>query len=360
MADRERRVTLESLGYSDWYREALNQRDADEACLARIVAVDRDRYVIAGPIGAVPAEATGKLLYCADSQEDMPCVGDWVIVDYLDSQEHAIIHDILPRKTILRRRAAGGKATYQPIAANIDVAYIVQSCDVDFNMNRLDRYIVMAKDGGIVPRLLLTKCDIVAGTGVEPLVEEAEKGRGIEATAISSVTGAGYEKLTRALQKGMTYCLLGSSGVGKSTILNRLLGGGELAVGSVREKSGKGRHTTTRRQLVSLENGALFVDTPGMRELGMMAFETGLGESFPDIAAASESCRYADCTHTVEEGCAILAKVASGHIATERYQSYLKLFNESKRYEMTNLEKRRKDKAFGKMLKNYKKFNKKR
>ncbi|HEY9595681.1 MAG TPA: ribosome small subunit-dependent GTPase A, partial [Spirochaetia bacterium] len=156
-----------------------------------------------------------------------------------------------------------------------------------------------------------------------------------------------------------TYCLIGSSGVGKSTILNRILGREELETAAVSARVGKGRHTTTRRQLVLLENGALFIDTPGMRELGMMAFETGLNEGFEEIAAAAESCRYADCTHTREKGCAVIAMVASGQLSEERYRSYLKLQKESRHYEMGYLEKRKKDRAFGKMLKSYEKSNRK-
>lgn len=351
-------MNLQDLGYSDWHRNKLEGCKADEAHLARIIAVDRDRYMIASPVGSVPAELTGRLLYCSDTLEDMPCVGDWVLVDHMDNQEHAVIHKVLPRRTILRRRAAGGRSAYQPIAANIDVAYIVQSCDVDYSLNRLDRYIVMAADGGITSKLLLTKCDLVSRAQVDRLIAEVKKDHSIDVVAISSTTGAGYGQLIQTLQKGMTYCLLGSSGVGKSTILNRLLGKESFAVGSVREKSGKGRHTTTRRQLIVLENGALFVDTPGMRELGMMAFGAGLEESYQDIVSVAEGCRYADCTHTVEKGCAVLAKVSTGQLSPERYQSYLKLLRESEHYEMTYQEKRKSDKAFGKMIKNYKRFNK--
>jgi ribosome biogenesis GTPase len=351
-------MKLEDLGYGSWHRDRLKEYKVGEGRLARIIAVDRNRYMISSPIGTIPAEATGKLTYCADTLEDMPCVGDWAIVDYLDNQEHATIHGVLPRKTILRRRAAGGTSEYQPIAANVDVAYIVQSCDVDYRLNRLDRYLVMAADGGITAKLLLTKCDLVSVADLERLVAEVKKDHGISVAALSSTTGAGYDLFEQTLEMGITYCLLGSSGVGKSTILNRLLGTEKLEVGSVREKSGKGRHTTTRRQLLVLGNGALFIDTPGMRELGMMAFAAGIDESFQDIVAGARECRYTDCTHTVEEGCAILEKVRTGQLSPERYQNYLKLLKESEHHEMTHLERRKKDKAFGKMIKNHSRFNK--
>jgi ribosome biogenesis GTPase len=353
-------VSLEDLGFSEWHRDKLKDVEADEAHVARIVAVDRDLYVIASPHGVLPAEATGKLLYAADAPEELPCVGDWVLVDYFDNQEHAVVHNVLPRRTLLRRRVAGRRSEYQSIAANIDVAYIVQSCDVDYNLNRLDRYVVMATDSGITPVLLLTKCDLAARSEVDRLIAEVKKDHSIDVVAISSITGVGYDEFTRTLEKGKTYCLLGSSGVGKSTLLNRLHGKEELAVAVVREKSGKGRHTTTRRQLVALENGALFIDTPGMRGLGMMALGAGLEGGFQDIVTAAEGCRYADCTHTVEQGCAVLQRVATGQLSRVRYQSYLKLLEESEHYEMTYLERRKKDQAFGKMIKDYQKLNKKR
>jgi ribosome biogenesis GTPase len=298
-------------------------------------------------------------MYCAESPEDMPCVGDWVFVDYLDNNEHAIVHEVLPRRTILRRRSSGARVDYQSIAANIDVAFIVQSCDVDFNLKRLDRYIVMTKDGGIDAVLLLTKADLVDGASLESMLADVRREHSVNVIPLSSASGAGYDRFKDTLEKGKTYCLIGSSGVGKSTILNTLVGKEEFATSTVREKSAKGRHTTTRRQLVLLDNGALFVDTPGMRELGMLAFGLGIDESYADIAELADRCGFSDCTHTIEKDCAVLASVAEGELTAERLQSYLKLVKESKYYETTYLEKRKKDKAFGKMLKNYAKFKEK-
>jgi ribosome biogenesis GTPase / thiamine phosphate phosphatase len=346
-------VNLEDLGDSDWCRSSLKSGSMAESKVARIVAVDRDRYMIGSQFGTMPAELTGRLSYCAETTEDMPCVGDWVLVDYYDQNTHAIVHEILPRRTILRRRSSGTRINYQLIAANIDVAFIVQSCDVDYNLNRLDRYIVMTKDGGIESRLLLTKSDLVEDSILESMIAEVRNEHHIEVIPLSSTSGAGYDRFEDTLKKGKTYCLIGSSGVGKSSILNRLIGKDEFATNTVQEKSAKGRHTTTRRQLVILGNGALFVDTPGMRELGMLGFGVGIHEGYADIAALAERCRFANCTHTTEIGCAVLQGVAGGEVTTERFQSYLKLAKESKHYEMTYLEKREKDKAFGKMVKNY-------
>ena len=351
-------MNLENLGYSVWYRSNWMSSGPAESRVARITAVDRDRYMIGGEFGSMPAEPTGRLSYGAETAEDMPCVGDWVSVDYHDENTHAIVHEILPRRTILRRRSPGARIDYQLIAANIDVAFIVQSCDVDYNLNRLDRYIVMTRDGGIDSKLLLTKSDLVRDSILQSMIEEVHKEHRIEAIPLSSTSGAGYDRFQDMLEKGKTYCLIGSSGVGKSSILNRLIGKDEFATNTVREKSAKGRHTTTRRQLVMLSNGALFVDTPGMRELGMLGFGTGIDEGYADIAAIAERCRFTDCTHTIEKGCAVLRSVAQGEVTTERFKSYLKLAKESKHYEMTYLEKRQKDKAFGKMVRNYMKSQK--
>jgi ribosome biogenesis GTPase len=315
--------------------------------------------MIGSEFGSMPAELTGKLSYCAESTEDIPCVGDWVLVDYYDQNTHAIIHEVLPRKSILRRRSSGARIDYQLIAANIDIAFIVQSCDVDYNLNRLDRYIVMTKDGGIESMLLLTKTDLVQDSILESMIAEVRKDHSIEVISLSSTSGAGYDRFQGTLEKGKTYCLIGSSGVGKSSILNKLIGKDEFATNAVREKSAKGRHTTTRRQLVILSNGALFVDTPGMRELGMLGFGVGIDEGYADIAVIAERCRFTNCTHTTEKGCAVLQSVAEGEVTTERFQSYLRLAKESKYYEMSYLEKREKDKAFGKMVKNYMKSQRK-
>lgn len=352
-------MNLEDLGYSDWCRSNPKSSAMAESEVARIIAVDRDRYIIGSDFGSMPAELTGKLSYCAETAEDIPCVGDWVLVDYHDQNTHAIVHEILPRRTILRRRSSGARIDYQLIAANIDVAFIVQSCDVDFNLNRLDRYIVMTMDGGIESMLLLTKSDLVQDSILVSMIAQVRKEHSLEVIPLSSTSGAGYDRFTDILKKGKTYCLIGSSGVGKSSILNKLIDKDEFATNTVREKSAKGRHTTTRRQLVILSNGALFVDTPGMRELGMLGFGVGIDEGYADIAAIAERCQFTNCTHTTEKGCAVLQSVAQGEVTTERFQSYQKLAKESRYYEMTYLEKRERDKAFGKMVKNYMKSTQK-
>ena len=253
--------------------------------LARVTAVDRGRYVVRDEHGEAPAELTGKFLYTAASSVDMPCVGDWVCVQYHDADTFATIHDMVPRKSFLRRKSPGKNIDFQMIAANIDVAFIVQSCHFDFNVRRLERYLVMVNEGHIEPVLLLTKTDLVSAAELERMLANI-RAAGITARIItlSNVTGEGVEQVKQLMVPGKTYCLLGSSGVGKTTLINHLSGRDALETGAV-SGTGEGRHTTTRRHLVVLDNGGLLIDMPGMRELGILSAGEGLDDSFADIKA---------------------------------------------------------------------------
>jgi len=283
---------------------------------------------------------------------DYPCVGDWAFVQYHNSDTFAIIHGLFPRKSFLRRKTPGKKIDYQAIAANIDVALIVQSCDFNFNLRRLERYLVMINEGQIEPILLLTKSDLVSPENLEQMILEVRQSNiHCRVIALSNITGSGLDQVRQLLETGRTYCLLGSSGVGKTTLLNHLVGRDLFETNTVRAKDGKGRHTTARRQLTVLDQGAMLIDTPGMRELGNIGVSTAIDETFTDIQELSKNCRFTDCTHTTETGCSLLMAIENGELSEERYRSYLKLLKESEYHQMSYVEKRKKDRKFGQFIK---------
>ena len=354
-------MDLRDLGYDSWFQQHKETYEDPLMRPARVSGVDRDRYTVLSETGEITAELTGRLRFAAETSEDIPCVGDWVVVHTHNEETLAIIHGVLPRKTLLRRKTPGKEMEFQLIAANIDVACIVQSCEFDFNIRRLERYLVAAKDGNIEPLIVLTKTDLVTPEEVTALVGEI-RDSGIAETVcpLSATAGQGLEEFRTRLVRGKTFCLLGSSGVGKTTLLNHLLGAEVFETASVREKDGKGRHATARRQLIALDNGALLIDTPGMRELALMGAESGIDESFPEISELTGQCRFADCTHTQEVGCAVLAALEDGRLSQERYESYRKLVKESAYHEMSHLERRKRDKKFGRLVKSVLKHHKKR
>ncbi len=353
-------MDLKDLGLNDWVRERAREAGLCEDDLARVVAVNRNNYSVRNRSGEVTAEITGKIMYGAESALDYPAVGDWVGVQYFDDDSFAVIHKILPRQSLLKRKVAGKRIDYQLIAANIDTAFIVQSLDGNFNLRRLERYLTMANDGNIRPVMLLSKSDLVTPAELREIVSSVSSvNRGYEILAFSNTTGEGLDGVRAAITAGRTYCLLGSSGVGKTTLLNKLIGEDLFATEAVREKDGKGRHKTSRRQLAVLEQGGMIIDTPGMRELGNMGSEGGVSETFADIVALAATCRFTDCTHVNEPGCSVLKAIANGDLNDARYQNYVRIRRESEYLEMSYLEKRKKDKKFGKMYKEAKKTIKK-
>jgi ribosome biogenesis GTPase len=347
-------MKLSNLGFDQWFEAHAAQFIQEDGGIARVSAVDRGSYLIRNESGEVPAELAGKFSYQIESPVDLPCVGDWVTAQYYDNDTAAIIHGVLPRKTFLRRKTAGADVDFQMIAANIDAAFIVQSCHFDFNPRRLDRYLVMAADGGVEPIVMLTKTDLITQDELEQklaIVSTAAKARVL---ALSSITGSGFNEFQQTLCPGRTYCLLGSSGVGKTTLINRLLGREAFDTKPV-SGTGEGTHTTSRRQLIVLNQGAMLIDTPGMRELGLLGAGDGVNAGFEDLVELSANCRYADCSHEHEPGCAIRAAIKSGELSEDRYSSYIKLKKESDYYGMSYLDKRRKDRAFGRFIKSSKK-----
>ncbi|MCB2226441.1 MAG: ribosome small subunit-dependent GTPase A [Desulfarculaceae bacterium] len=343
---------LEALGLGPWFRERLDPGLAGGFSLARVAAVDKDSCLVNTGTKEVQAQLTGKMLWAADSSLDYPCVGDWVYVQLLDDDSFAVVHQIMPRKTSLARKTSGKKVDFQLIAANVDVAFVVQALGRDFNPNRLERYLVMANQGGVRPVVLLSKSDLFSPEEVAAKTEEIRAhASDARIMAFSNLTGQGLDEVLGLMKAGTTYCLLGSSGVGKTTLLNNMLGEGGFATRDVRIKDERGRHTTSRRYLMRLPSGAVLIDTPGMREVGGLSVDEGLSETFREIQELAETCRYRDCTHTTEKGCAVLEALRDESLSVKRYENYMKMVRESSHNQMSYFEKRQKDKSFGKMVK---------
>ncbi len=343
---------LECIGFSDWFRSRLDADKASDHDIARVIAVHKDRYSLTDGIREAFGELSGNLFYSANSAIDLPTTGDWVYADFYDDDTHAIIHGLIPRKTLLKRKTAGKLVDFQLIAGNIDVAFIIQSVDYNFNLGRLERYLVMVNESGITPVILLSKCDLIPQHEVDELISSISNiAPHVLVLAFSNLSGENVDSIKCSFEHGKTYCLLGSSGVGKTTLLNSLLGNGQFETQSVSKKHSKGRHTTTSRELIRLENGVTLIDTPGMRELGNLSVEVGIDETFPEITEFAQRCKFSNCSHTSETGCAILSAIKSGELSEQRYKNYIKVTNESAFNEMSYFEKRKKDRALGKLIK---------
>jgi len=289
------------------------------------------------------------------SREDYPAVGDWVVIDELPEQL-AVIREILPRRTIIKRKSVGGKGAVQIIATNIDVAFVVESVDRDFNLNRFERYFAIAEDGGVKPVIILNKIDLISEEELNlRLVELKNRFKDVDIILTSTFKKEGLDELKKYIKKETTYCFLGSSGVGKSSLINLLLGKNIIKTEDISLSTGRGKHVTTNRQMYFLENGAIVVDNPGMREVGMTDANKGVNNLFDEINSLSKKCKYNDCTHTRESGCEVLLAVQSGKISKEKYQNYINLKKEVEYYDMSENKKREKEKDFGKFIKSAKK-----
>ena len=287
-----------------------------EGIPARVTAVHRDRYQLFCELGECWARLKIRE-YHRDAAE-FPTVGDWVSIRHIENGDSLIL-STLPRRTVFTRRAAGSVPVDQAVAANFDYVFILQSLNQDFNPNRLERYLTLSWQSGATPVVLLTKADL--REDYWDFLTAAERvAMGADVHVVSAHTGQGLQRLNAYLQPGKTVVFLGSSGVGKSSLVNALAGSELMAVSGIREDDAKGRHTTTHRQLLRLPGGALVIDTPGMRELGMWETDTGLGEAFSDVEAYLGRCRFSDCSHTTEPGCAIRSAIEAGELDPGRWE----------------------------------------
>ncbi|UVI31757.1 ribosome small subunit-dependent GTPase A [Paenibacillus spongiae] len=290
---------------------------------ARVIAQHSNLYRIVTGSGELTAEVSGKFQFEAAARSDYPAVGDWLAVKELPGESRAIIHAVLPRRSAMIRKAAGPMVAEQVIGANIDVLFIVNALNDDFNLRKIERYLVAAWDSGATPVVLLTKSDLCSDTAARIADVEAVA-PGVPVHAISALQGGGIDALASYMRPGSTIGVTGSSGVGKSTLLNRLAGEELQQVQGIREDDARGRHTTTHRELFPLPGGALMMDTPGMRELQLWEADEGREEAFADIEALALSCRFRDCRHESELGCAVKAAVQDGSLDSRRLGSYRK------------------------------------
>jgi ribosome biogenesis GTPase len=320
-------MNLERLGATAQLRASL----APDLTLARVTVSHRDQYRLIADAGDLDAEPSGALWYNAATRAAMPVVGDWVAARAINA-EQAIVEAVLPRRTLFARRAAGRREDQQPIAANIDLVFLICGLDGDFNLRRLERYLTLAAESGAGALVVLNKSDLCDNVAAR-LAETASVAGATPIVAVHTRSVEGIGPLRPYLADGRTVALLGSSGVGKSSLVNCLLGEGRLRTAEVRESDSRGRHTTTHRELIPLPGGGALIDTPGMRELQLWAGEDAVDQAFDEIASLAAGCRYRDCTHNGEQECAVQAALSQGSLAPDRWESYRKLRSEAQRHE---------------------------
>ncbi|MCX8155807.1 MAG: ribosome small subunit-dependent GTPase A [Verrucomicrobiae bacterium] len=320
-------MTLATLGWSAEWEARFKELQQPTWEPGRVVVEDKHHYVVFTRHGALRARAAGRLLHRAAQPSELPKVGDWVALVAYPAEEKAVIQHVLPRKTRLARKVPGKEVTEQVLVTNVDTAFVVQALDNTFNPRLLERFLVMVVEGGIQPVVLLNKCDLSKDVPGQQAEAQACAGSA-PVLAVSAKTGKGIKALWEYIAPQQTVVFLGISGVGKSSLINRLYGEEVAATAEVRESDHKGRHTTTWRELIVLPNGGLVIDTPGMREFHLWMAGESLPEAFPDIYALAAGCKFNDCTHTVEKGCAVQAAVAAGQLAPERLASFHKLRQE--------------------------------
>jgi ribosome biogenesis GTPase len=330
-------MNLQELGWNRHFEQYFHQLKTEGIFPARVATAQREKYQIYGNFGELKAEISGKFRFRTSANGDFPVVGDWVASKISGANNLAIIEAILPRLNKFSRKTAGKLTAEQVLVANINILFLVSGLDSDFNLRRIERYLTLALESNARPVILLNKTDLC------PQLEEKKEAvasiaAGIPIHTLSALRHQGIEELKKYINPGTTVAFLGSSGVGKSTIINCLLGEDKLKVGAVRESDSRGRHITTRRELLIIPQGGMVVDTPGLRELQLWSEENTLETNFPDISKFAAECKFRDCEHLHEPECAVQRAIASGELDSKRFQSYLKLKKEI-RYLATRKEK---------------------
>ncbi len=352
-------MLLDDLGYNDTFEQFRIDQKLDDYEIGRVIIENKGRYIVRTAESVYDSEIFGTMRYRAENRVDYPAVGDWVAV-IPSGTDLAIIHHIFPRKSIIERQSVGKFGKKQIIASNVDYAFIIQAVETDFNINRLERYLTISNSSNVEPIIVLTKIDLITKVELKKILQEVkERVVDILTIPISNKTKKGYELFDTVFMKGKTYCFLGSSGAGKSTLINNLSGEELMVTDSINAITHKGRHVTSHRELTVLSSGGILIDNPGMREVGVTDTTSGLEETFDDIIELSHNCRFSDCSHTHEKDCSVLSAVENGEINKTSYENYLRLGREKTHFQSSVVEKRRKDKQFGKTIKAYLKNKKK-
>jgi ribosome biogenesis GTPase len=326
-------LNLEDFGWNSFFQEHCIHRQEDNLIPARVSFQGRDIYRLMSTEGELWAEISGALRHGSVGFESLPACGDWVLADNPMGETRTVIRCLLPRRTVFSRQQAGTSIGSQVVAANIDIVCLVSGLDSDFNLRRIERYLAIAWESKADPLILLNKADICRDIAAR-IAEASSIAPGVPVIAVSGIDGFGMDEILKCAVQGQTLALLGSSGVGKSTIVNRLLGMPVQKVRKIDSDTGRGRHTTSARHLFPLPSGGLIMDTPGMREIQIWSLDAGLDATFEDIKILAEGCRFRDCSHQSEPGCRVRSAVAQGELDSGRLTNYFKLCKESRYIEL--------------------------
>lgn len=348
---------LTSLGWNKFFENEFKGYKQQGFIPGRIAIENKTNYLICTEFGEAIGECSGKLMFASETTSELPKVGDWVATSLYDNNEKAVIHEVITRSTKLSRKSIDKKVSEQIIATNVDLVFIVQALDDNFNINRLERYLTAVYQSGAKPVIILNKSDLCFDTEVKFGKVKKLKDE-LDVIAVSAVDKTGIDKLYQFISEGTTIAFIGSSGVGKSTLINLLLGEEHFKTNEIREVDSRGKHTTSHRELVLLPNGGMLIDTPGMREFGVWSSQTSLNKTFDEFEEIAANCKFKDCTHIHETDCAVLEALNNGLIEEERYKNYLKLqkevkFLKTKVDKFAELEEKRKWKNINKEIKRY-------